>query len=212
MRRYRNYIFDFDGTLMDTSGVILATIQAAIEKMGLPARTEAQCRAVIGLRLEETGHHLFPEIEISDSKFARIYREIFPSMQQLYPARPFPKVLECLESLCKDGHPMAIASSRRKESIREFLDELGANDWFELIIGADEVTHGKPNPEPVIRILDTLGWNQKETLVVGDADVDILMGSAAGCATCAVTYGNGTLPSLKASNPTYLINRLDSLL
>lgn len=196
---------------MDTSGVILATIQGAIHKMGLPPRTEAQCRAVIGRRLEEQGRFLFPEINISDAEFARAYREIFPSMQSLYPAKPFPGVIECLEDLRHNGCEMAIGSSRRKESILEFLDELGISDWFRLIIGADEVTHGKPNPEPVLKILGTLGWRPQETLVVGDADVDILMGAAAGCPTCAVTYGNGTLASLQAANPTHIIYRFAAL-
>lgn len=80
-----------------------------------------------------------------------------------------------------------------------------------MIVGADSVTKGKPNPEPVLTVLNALGWDANDTLVVGDADVDIMMGNAAGCNTCAVTYGNGSIASLKAANPDYMIGDFKEL-
>ncbi len=80
-----------------------------------------------------------------------------------------------------------------------------------MIVGADSVTKGKPNPEPVLTVLNALDWNADDTLVVGDADVDIMMGNAAGCYTCAVTYGNGSIASLKAANPNYMIDDFKKL-
>ena len=59
-----NYIFDFDGTLMDTSGVILATIKASIKEMGLPEKTEEECRSIIGIRTNEAGKYLYPDLDI----------------------------------------------------------------------------------------------------------------------------------------------------
>ena len=74
------------------------------------------------------------------------------------------------------------------------------------MVGADSVTKGKPDPEPVLTVLKALAWSADDTLVVGDADVDIMMGNAAGCKTCAVTYGNGSIASLKAAQPDYMID------
>lgn len=81
-----------------------------------------------------------------------------------------------------------------------------------MVVGADSVTKGKPNPEPVLLVLSTLGWDAADTLVVGDADVDILMGNAALCPTCAVTYGNGSLQSLRDAKPTHIIDSFPQLL
>lgn len=212
MAIFKYYIFDFDGTLMDTSAAILATIRATIQAMGLTERTEAQCRSIIGIRTDEAGHHLYPDTAISDQEFARVFRSIYPAMQERLPAMPFPGVIEGLRKLREDGRPMAIATSRRRDSVKAFLSELGILDWFQEIVGAEDVTHGKPNPEPVLKILQAQGWNPQDTLVVGDADVDILMGNAAGCHTCAVTYGNGSLESLASAQPGFTISEFSKIL
>ncbi len=81
-----------------------------------------------------------------------------------------------------------------------------------MIVGADSVTKGKPDPEPVLTILNALDWKAGDTLVVGDADVDIMMGNAAGCSTCAVTYGNGSLASLKEAEPDYMVDDFKRIL
>ncbi|MCD8395134.1 MAG: HAD family hydrolase [Bacteroidales bacterium] len=210
-KRYHNFIFDFDGTLMDTSAAILATIRATIDAMGLPSRTEVQCRSIIGIRTDEAGHHLYPDVEIDDADFARVFRSIYPTMQERLPATPFENVIECLDNMRQSGHALAIASSRRRDSIFGFLNDLGIADWFSIVIGAEDVVKGKPNPDPVLKILDSKGWNPEDTLVVGDADVDILMGNVAGCDTCAVTYGNGSLSSLQGAHPTYIIDRFQAI-
>ncbi|MCM1141575.1 MAG: HAD family hydrolase [Muribaculum sp.] len=207
-----NYIFDFDGTLMDTSGVILATIKATIKKMGLPGKTDDECRYIIGIRTDEAGQYLYPDSGISNVEFAKVFRSNYDRLKKNAHEETFPGVMETLSKLRESGHGLAIASSRRLASLYDYLDGLDIRDWFACIVGADSVTKGKPNPEPVLTVLKTLDWDAKDTLVVGDADVDIIMGNAAGCKTCAVTYGNGSVVSLKAANPNYMIDSFYELL
>ncbi len=201
-----NYIFDFDGTLMDTSGVILSTIKATIKEMGLPDKTDEECRSIIGIRTDEAGKYLYPDLNISNKEFARVFRANYDRLQKDAREKPYPGVIETLKKLREEGCRLAIASSRRLVSLTDYLNNLGIKDWFDIIVGADSVTKGKPDPEPVLTVLKALGWNADDTLVVGDADVDIMMGNAAGCKTCAVTYGNGSISSLKAAYPNYMIN------
>ncbi len=207
-----NYIFDFDGTLMDTSNVILATIKATIKEMGLPEKSDDKCRSIIGIRTDDAGKYLYPDSDISNAEFARIYRSNYDRLKKDAHEKTFPGVMETLTILRKSGCGLAIASSRRLASLYDYLDGLDIRDWFACIVGADSVTKGKPDPEPVLTVLKTLNWNAEDTLVIGDADVDIMMGNAAGCKTCAVTYGNGTMPSLNAANPNYVIDNFPELL
>ncbi len=207
-----NYIFDFDGTLMNTSGVILATIKATIKEMGLPAKTDDECRSIIGIRTDEAGKYLYPDSDISDAEFARFFRSNYERLKKDAHEKTFPGVMETLVKLREGGHGLAIASSRRLDSIYNYLNRLGIKEWFAYIVGADSVTMGKPAPEPVLTVLKALDWDAEETLVVGDADVDIMMGNAADCKTCAVTYGNGSIATLKAANPNYMIDSFSELL
>lgn len=207
-----NYIFDFDGTLMDTSGVILATIMATIKDMGLPEKTEEECRSIIGIRTDEAGKHLYPDLDISNEEFARVFRSNYDRLKKGAHEKAFPGVLDTLVELNAKGYGLAIASSRRMSSLIDYLDGLGIRDMFSMIVGGDSVTKGKPDPEPVLSILNALGWDSGATLVVGDADVDIMMGNAAGCLTCAVTYGNGAIASLKDATPDYMVDDFRSII
>lgn len=207
-----NYIFDFDGTLMDTSGVILSTIKATIEEMGLPNKTDDECRSIIGIRTDEAGKYLYPNIDISNKEFARVFRANYDRLKKGAHENTFPGVIETLEKLRNKNCGLAIASSRRNASLNDYLDGLGIKDWFQMIVGADNVTKGKPDPEPVLTILKSIGWDSYNTLVIGDADVDIMMGNAAGCKTCAVTYGNGTIDSLKKASPDYIVDDFSQIL
>ena len=74
------------------------------------------------------------------------------------------------------------------------------------------IVHAKPDAEPVLKILDALGFIADETLVVGDMDVDILMGANAGANTCGVTWGNGTRESLKEAGADFIIDRMEELI
>lgn len=205
-------VFDFDGTLMNTSAVILSTIKATIKEMGLPERTDDQCRAIIGIRTDEAGKHLFPDTDISNEEFARVFRANYARIKAGAHEQAFAGVVDTLAALRRRGQRMAIASSRREDSLHDYLKGLGIDDWFDTVVGAESVKKGKPDPEPVLTILDKLGWDAAKTLVVGDADVDIEMGNRAACLTCAVTYGNGSEASLRAARPNFIISRFDELL
>ncbi|MCM1040846.1 MAG: HAD family hydrolase [Bacteroides sp.] len=208
----RYLVFDFDGTLLDTTPVILATMRATAQAMGLPEKTESECRATIGLRLRDVPAKLYPQHPGIEDKYVNVYHDIFNEQKTRYKPVMFPGVPETLHTLSEQGFPMAVASSRTRKSLVEFLDDSELAPLFAMVVGGDDVAHGKPNPDPVLALCGALGWNPQEILVVGDADVDILMGKAAGCQTCGVTYGNGTLPELQKAAPDFLIDRFGELL
>ena len=192
----RNIILDFDGTLGDTAAVILKTIQATIEELGLPARSEKECAAVIGLRLVETPPALFPECDVDVNLYASTYRRLFHIFNTEDAVTLYPLVTETLVELNRRGIILTIASSRSRASLVEYVERLGLSSLISYVLGADDVTNGKPDPEAVITTLEKFGFRPEEAIVVGDTEFDIKMGINAGTKTCAVTYGNGTRESL----------------
>lgn len=212
MAQVKNIIFDFDGTLVDTAPLIIKTMQETMRVMNLPARDNEQCRAVIGLRLEEIPDVLWPDhLNIGD-EFSKTYRTIFDELKFPLNVVCFPKVTKTLRLLLSKGYGLAVASSRNHKSLHEYLRLFGISDCFSSVIGGDDVENGKPAPDTVLKILNSEGWKANECLVVGDAEYDILMGKAAGTQTCALTYGYGDPQDLKSAHPDYMIPKFDDLL
>lgn len=196
MENIRIMILDFDGTLGDTAGVIVKTMQATIKELGLPSRSDEQCAAMIGLRLIEIPPVLFPECELDGEYYASTYRRLFHDFNTEGAVELYPDVLETLIELKKRGIILTIASSRSKASLTEYVRTLGLESIISFALGADDVKDGKPAPEAVNRTLEKFGFLPEEALVVGDTTFDIQMGKAAGTWTCGVTYGNGSKESL----------------
>lgn len=203
--KYKNIIFDFDGTLADTAELTVETMRRTNRVMNLPDKSDEECKAMIGYRLEEIPSILWPGIPLSAELYAATFREIYKSVKNSFIVRTFPRVLDTLADLKRNGIRMAVASSHSKTSLTELCNELLISGYLRMVVGRGDVIQGKPAPDPVNLVLATQGWDKTETLVVGDMNVDILMGKAAGTATCGVTYGNGTGAELKDAGADYII-------
>ena len=193
-------ILDFDGTLGDTVGVIVQTMQATIRELGLPARTDRECASMIGLRLVDIPSVLFPECDLDGEVYAQTYRRLFHIYDIEGAVVLYPNVIETLTELKNRGYVLTIASSRSRASLNNYINDLGISPIISYVLGADDVVEGKPNPEPVIRTLEHFGFKPEEAIVVGDTVFDVEMGLNAGTKTCGVTYGNGSRESISAAD------------
>ena len=213
MMRIKLVIFDFDGTLGDTRSTIVATMQQTIAELNLSEKSDEDCAATIGLPLKNCFRHLFPQLSDEETeRCAVVYRGFFEANKLRYKPVLFPHVKETLMWLREHGIRMTVASSRSTLSLHDLLDVLGIANYFDYVLGAENVTHSKPDPEPVLKTLDKIGVDAARTMVVGDMTVDIMMGARAGCKTCGVTYGNGTYEELAQSGAGSIINDMAELM
>ena len=203
-------ILDFDGTLGDTTSVIIKTMQATISELGLPARTDKECSAMIGLRLIEIPPVLFPECGLEGELYASTYRKLFKVFNTEGAVELYPNVIETLKTLAERGITLTIASSRSNSTLVQYVENLGLSSIITYVLGADDVKQGKPHPEAVNMTLDHFGFRPEEAIVVGDTIFDVEMGINAGTRSCGVTYGNGSRESL--SKADYLIDDFAQLL
>ena len=203
-------ILDFDGTLGDTTSVILQTMQATIKELGLPARTDKECAAMIGLRLVEIPQVLFPESNLDGELYAETYRRLFFEFNTDGAVELYPNVIQTLRELKSRGYTLTIASSRGYSTLAEYVQNLGLSSIITYILGAGDVQEGKPHPEAIFKTLDKYGFTPDQALMVGDTIFDIQMGINAGTRTCGVTYGNGSRESL--SKADWLIDDFAQLL
>jgi len=206
-------IFDFDGTLGDTRRNIVVTMQDVMQELSLPLQNEEVCASTIGLPLRECYAKMFPQLNSKVlNQCAELHTRCFAENLKKITPLPFPMVKETLEVLKNMDICLAIASSRSSESLRDLLNRMGMGSYFPCIIGAQDIVHAKPNAEPVLKVLEILGFNADNTLVVGDMEVDVLMGVNAGAKTCGVTWGNGTRKELQKAGSDYVIDNIQELI
>ena len=213
IRKYRNILFDFDGTIADTRVGIVRTVQGTLERMGLPQAQPEAVAATIGLPLTECFRRATATPANRVDEAAAIYREIFPFLA-LDHITLFPHVLHTLGQLAEQGVTIAIVSSRHHMSLDPLVTQLGVVNYIPLsrVYGEDEGLRPKPAPDLALKVLHDLDLDPQDTLVVGDTVYDLQMGAAAGCATCGVTYGNQTADQLQAVSPNHLIDDFAALL
>lgn len=205
-------VFDFDGTLADTQALIIATNQEAQRRMGYPVVPPERIIPVIGIPLEDGILAMYPGLSRDTlPQWVQTYREVFEELKGSILPAPFPHVPETLAALQEAGCTLTVASARGSESLNDLLRAMGIAPYFSYVLGADNVTRCKPDPEPVLKTMCDLGFPPEETLVVGDMPVDIRMGLGAGARTCGVTYGNGDRPSLVEAGAHAVIDDFGAL-
>ena len=203
-------IFDFDGTIGDSQALIVKTLQDTMRKRGLEVKSDVECAATIGLRLDEAFVQLFEMSAEEGMACAETYRVIFEENKQHLIVQPFPHVLETIHTLHRQGYQLAIASSRGSDSLFGYVKQMGIEDCISSIIAGDLVEHVKPAPDMVFKALEEMNGTVEEALVVGDMTYDVDMARNAGAKACAVTYGNATREELK--NAEYIIDDFAELL
>ena len=204
------YIFDFDGTLVDSVDGIVAAMQAAIKDTLLPQKSFAQVSNIIGLGLAEALQTLFPGIEGKQAKqMAERYSYHFVNDHTGLVL--FDGVESVLQSLQAAGHSLAIATGKSRLGLNRVFESSSLQQYFAYSRCADE-TKSKPHPLMLNELLAETGVDAIDALMIGDSTYDIEMAANAGIKSVGVSYGVHSSQQLTAAGAERVINCFDELL
>ena len=202
-------VFDWDGTLMDSTSTIVKCIQAAARDLGLPVPPDDQASHVIGLGLHEAMQAAMPNIDPAlYPKMVERYRYHYLSKD--HELVLFDGVRDMLTELSQDGYFLAVATGKSRVGLNRALNAVGLLSLFDATRCADE-TFSKPHPAMLHELTRELGQDLKRTVMVGDTTHDLMMANNAGSAGIAVQYGAHPVDQLTACNPLYSAENVDQL-
>ena len=187
MSRYDLVIFDWDGTLMDSTALIASCIQQACREMGLAVPPESEAKWVIGLGFLQSVEHVAPGLDRSRGlELAQSYRRHFVAREHEAPL--FAGIPQLLSELRARDRRLAVATGKARRGLDRVLASSGLAPYFEATRCADE-GFPKPHPDMVLRLLDETGVDASRAVMVGDTTHDLELASNAGVDAVAVSYG-----------------------
>jgi phosphoglycolate phosphatase len=186
-KRFDLIVFDWDGTLYDSTATITHAIQAAAVDVGCAMPSKEQASYVIGMSLRGALQHAVPDLPESR------YGELADRYRHHYLAKEgelnfFDGIHELLSGLRKRGFRLAIATGKSRVGLDRALAQTDARKHFELSRTADE-TRSKPHPQMLLEIFEASAVSAARSLMIGDTTHDLQLASNAGCASLAVSYG-----------------------
>ena len=200
--RFKLYLFDVDGTLVDSAADICGAVREALAEHGVQGLSEQYLRTFIGYHLFELFKQVLPEMsrEGHEQVLAR-YRQIYLGRKH-GSTRVYRGVPEMLAAL---GGLKSTATTKSSETARAVLAQFGLAAHFDHVQGTDGFP-SKPNPDVVWKSLERFGVAPEEALLIGDAAPDMEAGRRAGVKTCAAGWGYGDAEAMRAHRPDYWID------
>ncbi|SIT10820.1 HAD family hydrolase [Neptunomonas antarctica] len=197
---YSLLIFDWDGTVIDSTARIVSSMQSAARELGLRSLQNHEAQEIIGLGLPEAVQALFPGIddvllEAVRDRYVHHYMDADNT-----PVALFPGVQRTLERLHEKGYRLAVATGKSRKGLDRVLADTGLGWLFEITRCADETT-SKPHPHMLEEILSQTQVDVSNAVMIGDTEFDLKMGVQAGMDTIAVSYGAHHIDRLKQYNP-----------
>ena len=189
MKHYKAVCFDFDYTLGDSTDSIVAGFAHAMTMLGYPVPDRETVRKTVGYMLEDA----FTIISGDDSpenraKFRPYFVEVALERQRRETTL-FPGAVEVLRGLKEQGVLCGIVSSKRGDTIQIIMNRYEVLDCLELVIGSEDVTSHKPDPQGLLWAMERLGVSREEILFCGDTVIDAETAKNAGCDFAAVLNG-----------------------
>jgi len=197
--RYRLIVFDWDGTLLDSAGGIVESIQQAARDLRLPVPARETASHVIGLGLHDSLRAAVPTLpEAQYREFAEAYRRHFLARQGSMAL--FAGVRELLEDLHAAGYHLAVATGKSRRGLEHALESTALRKYFAASRCGDE-TNPKPHPAMLLELMGQLAAAPGQALMIGDTSHDLEMARSAGVDAVAVTYGAHPGDALRALAP-----------
>jgi pyrophosphatase PpaX len=213
-------LFDFDGTLVNTTPLILRTFRATWEQVFGFVYDDSQYIKTFGMLLPKA-MKLLTEQAIAEERIARPDDLAFylaameEELTQVYRAynqqwhdemiEPFDGVEETLGELKTREFALGVVSSKMRAGLLRGLNLYQMTGLFDVIIAGDDCENHKPHPEPLLRAIERVGAARRETVYIGDSAHDIIAGRAAGVRTAAATWGPFPRMELESLHPDYLL-------
>ncbi|MEY4587970.1 MAG: hypothetical protein RL497_46 [Pseudomonadota bacterium] len=199
-------IFDWDGTLMDSTGKIITCMQQAASRVNLPVLDDKTIANIIGLGLPEAVRVLYPSIDTALAEELRAaYSHVFIHEDTTVCAL-YPGVDEGLERLLSRGIPIAVATGKSRRGLDRLLDQLGWQERFTITRCADE-TASKPHPLMLQEILSALNAAPQQAVMVGDTEYDLAMAAAIEMPSLGLSYGAHEPERLLAHKPVFITDQ-----
>ena len=198
-RRFDLLVFDWDGTLMDSTAVIVAALQAACRELGMPVPTDDSAEYIIGLGLNDALAHVLPGIH--PAEYPRIVERYGHHFRAGEPAAIlFPGVEESLHALKNAGYFLAIATGKSRRGLDRVLDNTRLKSAFHATRCGEE-SASKPDPGMLNDLIGLFAVERARTLMIGDTTHDIQMAINAGIASVAAAYGAHARDKLEQLKP-----------
>lgn len=189
---YKACIFDLDGTLTDTLESLTFSVNETLKEMDLPEITEEQCRAFVGngarflmeKAVSVSGKEHLSRMDEAMERYGRIF-----DANCTYHVIPYSGVISMLEEMSRKGIELAVLSNKPHRQAVHVVEEIFGKNRFQWIQGQKDNVPRKPDPTAALQIASELGASPEETVYIGDSEVDVATGLAAGMLTIGVAWG-----------------------
>ena len=208
-------IFDLDGTLTDTIDSLAYSVGETLKEMGLKPITKAQCQSFVGNGAKYLLDKALRAAGDTDAdrlnEAMEIYGRIFDE-NCTYHVTAYRGIERMIEKLKEKEVKLAVLSNKPHRQTVKVAQEIFVGDVFDALQGQQEGIPRKPSPEGIYAILEQLGVSKEECLYVGDSEVDVATGTAAGTKTVSVAWGFRTEDQLRAAGASLIIRSPEELL
>ena len=204
-------VFDLDGTLVDSKYDLADALNHTARVLGYPETTDDEIPQRVGDGVQMLINRTFgfkpgsPETGKARKLFMDYYGEHLTKRTSFYPG-----IRELIDAM-PPHIKMAVLSNKPHDFTVSIIQQLGLSGRFGQVRGFSDEFPRKPAPEALLYIMHQMGVRSEQCLMVGDGDADIGVGQAAGCQTCAVTYGYRTREQLEKLQPNYIIDHANEL-
>jgi phosphoglycolate phosphatase len=202
-------VWDWDGTLADSTGMITKAVVDAAQQVGLPELDPAAARNIIGLGLKESIHALFGDLPPDlAQKLAMQYTANYYAGESAIPL--FAGAKNTIIELNRRGFKLAVATGKGRRGLNLALQHCGLTNYFHETRTVDEC-FSKPHPQMLDEIMDVCVTTPERTLMIGDTSYDLQMAKNASVQAVAVTFGAQSSDKLIGYNPLEMFHQFDDL-
>jgi len=203
-KRYDLIVFDWDGTVVDSTAVIASSIQAACRDLNLPIPSDEAARHVIGMGLSQALRHAVPDAPTSMYQpLAERYRHHYVAQDESIPL--FAGARDTIVELYDAGYRLAVATGKSRNGLEHSMRSSDMARYFHATRTADQV-FSKPHPAMLLEIMDELRMEPARVLMVGDTTHDLQMAINAGVDALGVTHGAHQAEQLLELQPLALLD------
>lgn len=204
--KYNSVVFDLDGTLLDTLSDLRDSVNFALEKNDLPKRTTEEIRSFVG-----NGIRLLIERSVPENTSSEITDKCFLDFKEYYKdhsailTKPYDGIIDIMKALKSKCVKVAVVSNKADFAVKTLMEDYFSN-LYDCAYGEREGVPRKPEPDGVFDAIKEMGAEIKDTVYIGDSEVDVITSKNAGLPCIAVTWGFRDKKVLESLNPEYIVD------